>query len=137
MPRSDLLDLATRYAAAWSSQTPERLAAFYAVEGVLVINGGPPSRGREAIAARARAFMQAYPDMVVRCDSVTGDATRAVFHWTWTGTNTGPGGTGAAVHLQGHEAWTLTAQGEIAESQGHFDAAEYERQLQAGPAPSP
>ena len=53
----------------------------------------------------------------------------ATFHWHWTGTNTGPGGTGRAVDLHGYEEWTLDSEGRITFSDGHFDAAEYERQV--------
>ena len=49
-------------------------------------------------------------------------------------TLTGPGGTGAAVDLQGYEEWTLSDDGLILYSQGHMDEEEYERQLAAGPA---
>jgi hypothetical protein len=34
--------------------------------------------------------------------------------------------------LSGHEEGTIDADGLIAESSGHFDAAEYQRQLDAG-----
>jgi len=39
MEPSDLQDFATDYAAAWSSQDPERLASFYGEDGVLIVNG--------------------------------------------------------------------------------------------------
>jgi predicted ester cyclase len=48
-----------------------------------------------------------------------------------TGTNTGPDGTGNRVQISGYELWKI-ANDLIAESQGHFDAAEYERQLKEG-----
>lgn len=131
MNPSDLTDFATRYAAAWSSQDPEALAAFYTESGSLIVNDGEPSSGREAIAGTARSFMEAFPDMVVRLVRVEGDSQRATFHWHWTGTNTGPGGTGRAVDLRGYESWTLSHDGLILKSDGHFDAAEYERQLGA------
>jgi hypothetical protein len=57
---------------------------------------------------------------------------RVLFHWTWTGTNTGPGGTGRPVRISGYEEWTLGPNGEIRESQGHYDQAEYERQVKPG-----
>ena len=132
MDHARLTDMATRYAAAWSSQDPERLASFYAANGRLVVNGGSPDIGRTAIAAAAREFMHAFPDMVVEMQSVEGDGQRAVFHWRWTGTNAGPGGTGRAVDMRGFEEWTLDADGQIVESQGHFDEAEYARQVGGG-----
>lgn len=127
--RTDLRDLATQYAAAWSSQDPGRLAAFYADSGILVVNAGAPSVGRAAIRATVQSFMAAFPDMVVRMDSVLDRGDRVEFHWTWTGTNTGPGGTGRAVRITGYEEWTLTSDGLIRESRGHYDEAEYHRQV--------
>lgn len=124
-----LVDMATRYAAAWSSQDPAALAAFYEVNGVLVVNDGEPAAGREAVAARAAGFMEAFPDMVVSLVEVTGSGQQAVFHWHWTGTNTGPGGTGRAVDLRGYEEWTLGDNGLILESRGHYDKDDYQRQL--------
>jgi hypothetical protein len=73
--------------------------------------------------------MTAFPNMLVAMDSVSLDGGRAVYRWTLTGTNTGPGGTGKAVHISGHEEWTFGADGLISESKGHFDEAEYNRQL--------
>jgi steroid delta-isomerase-like uncharacterized protein len=129
MTQSQLNDFATRYAAAWSSQNPDALASFYAENGSLTVNAGTPAVGRAAVAAKARAFMTAFPDMVVTMDSVSQDAGHATFRWTWTGTNTGPGGTGKAVRIQGYEAWTFSADGLIQASQGHYDDAEYRRQV--------
>ena len=129
MRQAEWTDFATRYAAAWSSQDPVGFAEFYAENGSLTVNDGAPSVGRAAITATARAYMTAFPDMVVRLDSLSSDGDRAIFHWTWTGTNTGPGGTGRRVQLSGYERWTMGADGLIAESKGHFDAAEYQRQM--------
>jgi hypothetical protein len=81
----------------------------------------------------------------------------AVFQWTLTGTNMGPGGTGKRVRISGYELWKidngaggsratwtgkpervgeqggeLINDGLIAESKGNFDSAEYERQLEHG-----
>ncbi len=132
MNQAELHDLATRYAAAWSSRDPAAFARFYAERGVLRVNGGPPSVGREAVKATAQSYMTAFPDMVVRLDSLTHEADQTIFHWTWTGTNTGPGGTGRSVRLSGYERWSLDADGLIAESQGHFDEAAYRRQVNGG-----
>jgi steroid delta-isomerase-like uncharacterized protein len=132
MSQSELTHFATRYAAAWSSKDPASLAAFYAEEGLLTVNAGAPSVGRAAITATAQGFMMAFPDMVVKLDEVRGDGSHAIFRWIWTGTNTGPGGTGKSVRIKGYEEWTFAADGLIAESRGHYDEAEYQRQLQFG-----
>jgi hypothetical protein len=132
MSQSQLTDFATRYAAAWSGQKPEELASFYADSGSLTVNSGSPAVGRAAITAKAREFMVAFPDMHVQMDSVSPQGDHTNFHWTWTGTNTGPGGTGRAVRITGYEEWTFGADGLIQESKGHYDEAEYQRQVSGG-----
>jgi hypothetical protein len=44
----------------------------------------------------------------------------------------GPGGTGKRVRISGYEVWKIDNSGLIAESKGHFDSADYERQLKHG-----
>lgn len=127
-----LREFATNYTAAWCSQDAARVAAFFAENGSLKINEGAPSIGRTAIARAAQVFMTAFPDMVVKMDELSLDGGRIVYRWTLTGTNTGPGGTGKAVRISGYEEWTIGAGGLIAASKGHFDEAEYQRQLKAG-----
>lgn len=123
---------AERYAAAWSGGDPAHFASFYAENGMLRINDGEPAVGRAAIEATARSFMASFPDMRVELVEVRREGERVIFEWHWTGTNTGPGGTGAAVDLHGYEAWKLDEDGLIAESLGHLDEDEYARQLEAG-----
>ena len=137
MNQSQLNEFATRYAAAWSSQSPDSLAAFYTENGSLQVNAGEPAVGRAAIRATAESFMTGFPDMVVRLDSVVQTGASVEFHWLWTGTNTGPGGTGQAVRMTGYEEWTFAPDGLIARSLGHYDEAEYQRQLREGPPRGP
>lgn len=132
MDISDLTDFAIRYTAAWCSRDAVRVASFFAEEGSLTINDGNPSIGRVAIANAAQEFMTAFPDMVVTMDDLEPDSGRIIYRWTLAGRNTGPGGTGRAVRISGHEEWRIGPDGLIAESKGHFDQAEYQRQLQAG-----
>ena len=71
-------------------------------------------------------------------DDLKIDSDSPEYHWTLTGTNTGPGGTGKAVHMTGYEEWTFGPGGLILRSLGHYDEAEYQRQLREGvPAPRP
>ena len=76
--------------------------------------------------------MRDLPDMVVTIDKLELRGDRTAFHWTLTGTNTGPGGTGKRVRISGYELWQIDNDGLIAESKGNFDSAEYERQLKHG-----
>ena len=122
---------AIRYAAAWSNQEPAAFALFYAENGSLTVNDGDPAIGRDAIEQKARDFMTAFPDMVVRLVEVRPAGGHVIFHWHWTGTNSGLGGTGNAVDLKGYEEWTIDADGLILKSLGHYDDAQYQRQLHA------
>ena len=76
--------------------------------------------------------MAAFPDIEVFLDDVVFKDELVEYHWTFIGTNTGPGGTGASVRISGFEEWTLGDDGLVAESQGHYDQAEYDRQLERG-----
>jgi hypothetical protein len=122
---AELTNFAKRYADAWRTHDPEKVAAFYARNGSISVNGGPPT----PIAEVARGFMRDFPDMVVTLDKLENTPAGTEFHWTFTGTNTGPAGTGNKVRISGYELWKIDNEGLIAESKGHFDAAEYERQL--------
>ena len=126
---NELTEFGTRYAAAWSSQDPIVFASFYAENGSFRINDGEPSIGRDEIAETARSFMTSFPDMVVRLVELRQTNGHVEFHWHWTGTNSGPDGTGNSVDLRGYEQWTLDKDGLILESHGHMDDAEYQRQL--------
>ena len=137
MDPARLTAFATRYTAAWCSQDPASVASFFAEDGSLTINQGEPSVGRAAITAAAQGFMTAFPDMVVQMDSLGLDGGKTTYHWTLTGTNTGPGGTGGAVRISGYEEWTIDADGLIARSLGHFNEAEFQRQLEGGAASAP
>ena len=118
----ELDEFAQRYAKAWCSQNPESVATFFAKNAFLTVNGGPPTPPLEV----ARGFMRDFPDMIVTFDKVEPRGDRTAFHWTLTGTYSG---TGHRVRISGYELWTINNAGLISESSGHFDVAEYERQL--------
>ena len=95
-------------------------------------NDGTPAVGRAAITNSAQSFMTAFPDIVVKMERLVVQGAKTEYHWTLTGTNTGPGGTGKFVKISGFEEWRFGPDGLIAESLGQFDATDYERQLNAG-----
>ena len=122
--------LAEGYTAAWCSQNAASVASFYEENGSLSVNDDPPAVGRTAITEVAQGFMTAFPDMKVSMDDVRLQDEGAVYHWTLTGTNNGPGGTGRTVRISGYEEWQMGASGLIANSRGHFDSDDYRRQLE-------
>ena len=126
----DFLPMGSEYTAAWNSRDPAQVAAFFAEDGTLTINGGQPSVGRAAIEDTVQSYMSAYPDFVLRMDRIDElGGMRFRYAWTFTGTHSGPGGTDRKVVFSGHEDWQVSDLGEIAASAGHYDAADYERQL--------
>jgi predicted ester cyclase len=132
MPELDQLrDFAKSYTAAWCSQNASRVAAFFAPGGSLSVNG-IPAVGRDAITEVAQSFMTAFPDLQLLMDDIFLQDGRTIYHWTFLGTNTGPDGTGHRVRFSGFEVWRLGQDGLIVESQGHFDSATYQRQLERG-----
>lgn len=132
MQKDQLIGLARRYTSAWCSQEAARVAAFYSTDGSLSVNDGAPAVGRRAITEVVQSFMTAFPDLRVLIDGVLLQGDRTEYRWTLIGTNTGAGGTGHRIRISGLELWQIGADGLIASSQGHFDAAEYHRQLQRG-----
>ena len=124
-----LRSFAEAYTAAWCSHDASRVAAFFEENGSLSVNEDAPSVGREAITAVAEGFMTVFPDLQVSMDDLLLEGDRATYHWTLTGANTGPGGTGREVRVSGYEVWQLGAEGLIANSLGHFDSEDYRRQL--------
>lgn len=132
MDKEQLMDFGKKYSAAWCSQKPESVAAFFSTDGSLKVNADSPAVGREAITKVAQGFMTAFPDMIVAMDNLVTRPDGTEFHWTLTGTNSGPGGTGNKVKVSGFELWHLDKDGLIQKSIGSFDADEYRRQLKVG-----
>ena len=128
----NLDEFATQYTAAWCSHKAAVVASFFDSEGSFKINQDSPAVGRPAIRVSVQKYMTAFPDLIVKMDKLTGDSSRATYYWTLTGTNTGAGGTGSRVRISGYEEWRFGAGHHIAESEEHFDEADYQRQLKAG-----
>jgi nuclear transport factor 2 (NTF2) superfamily protein len=118
--------LARSYTDAWCSRDPARVAANYVSGGEITINGGDAT----GIAEVAEAFIAAFPDIEVFMDElVLREDGTIEYRWTFTGTSAE---TGKNVRVPGYEEWTVAADGLIAESRGHYDQAEYDRQVQHG-----
>ena len=121
-------NFARSYTDAWCSHDPARVAEHYAPGATIAINGGAPTDITEV----ARSFIANFPDIELFMDDVVVRDDAVEYHWTFTGTNTGPGGTGHRVRISGFEEWTFGDNGLVAESQGHYNQTEYDRQLEHG-----
>ena len=108
------------------------MAAFFSPGASFTVNNGTPAVGRGEITELARSFMTTFPDLKVIMDDLLVQVDSTEYHWTLIGTDNGPGGSGHRVRISGFERWQIGADGLIASSQGHFDASEYQRQLEHG-----
>jgi len=128
--RKQIEQLARTYTDAWCSRDPACVAAHYAPGGMIAINGGDAA----GIAEVAEAFIAAFPDIEVFMDGLLLREDGVVeYRWTFTGTSAE---TGRSVRVPGFEEWTIAPDGLIAGSRGHYDQAEYDRQLQHGIGPT-
>ena len=121
--------MAEGYTQAWCSRSGEAVASFFAEDATSVINAGPPTIGRAAIAEAMGAFFVDFPDLVLRMDDLRSGGKQAIFLWTLEGTNSGPGGTGNVVSIVGWQNWRLDDDGLIVAADGGYDAEDYERQI--------
>ena len=123
--------LAQGYTAAWNTGLPEAVAAFYAPEGVIVINAGDPWTGHGGVANMAAGFYADVPDLSLVCDGVRFSGDHVLYLWTFTGTHAV---TGNPLRVSGWEEWDLDVDLKVAFSRGWFDAEDYGRQttLQSG-----
>jgi predicted ester cyclase len=119
---AELTDFAKRYAQAWCSRDPQAVVAFHAKNASISVNDEAPA----PIAEVAQSFMRDFPDMIVTFDKLVERPNGVEFHWTLIGTYAQNGN---RVRISGYELWKIDKQGLIAESQGHFDVADYQRQL--------
>jgi len=124
-----MVEFGKHYTDAWNSLNPEKVVSYYAEDGSLTINNGTPSVGRDQLAATVKSYMEAFPDMTLTMDSLVQDSKTYRYYWTFTGTNTGPGGTGNKVEFSGFEHWTMNDEGLVQTSIGEYDAEDYNKQL--------
>ncbi|WP_198372511.1 nuclear transport factor 2 family protein [Roseomonas rosulenta] len=122
-------DLAKAYTDAWNSGSPEAVAAFYAIDGRIVINRGEPWGGRARVADMAAGFYADVRDMKVFCDEVRIAGHHVAYIWTFTGLHAG---TGNPLRVTGWEEWDLDQDLKVTVSRGWYDAEDYARQVAGG-----
>ena len=124
--RKEIEQLARAYTDAWCSRDPARVAENYVPGGTISINGGDA----RSIGEVAAGFIAAFPDIAVFMDDlVLREDGTVEYRWTFAGTSAE---TGKTVRVPGFEEWTIAPDGLIAASCGHFDQAEYDRQVEHG-----
>jgi uncharacterized protein (TIGR02246 family) len=96
MSLSALTAFGRRYARAWCSQDPDKVAAFFAEDGTLEVNDGKPAVGREEIAEVARSYMTLFPDLHVSMKGLTREGRGIVFTGRSAARTPAPAGRGTA-----------------------------------------
>jgi ketosteroid isomerase-like protein len=126
----DELDaFALDHAAAWRSRDAASVVAHFSEDAVVQVNDGPLHVGHAAIRASVQSFMDEYPVIGLITDGLVRDGAIVHWHWTLVGRQSGRGGTGAPVRLQGSAAWRFGDDALLVESKARYDAADYEAQL--------
>jgi uncharacterized protein (TIGR02246 family) len=120
--------IAAAYTAAWNTGRPRAVAEFFAPDGCIIINGGPPWKGRAGVAEMASGFFADVPDLALVCDSVRIAGNHVLYAWTFTGAHAL---TKNRLEVAGWEEWDLDAAGLVSLSRGWFDAEGYTRQTTA------
>ena len=134
MNKVELEEFGRGYEKAWCSLVPEEPFSYQAKNCALSINDGDPMTSAEDRLRTLAGFVEAFPDLKITMREIVKEERGTVFYWNLKGTNTGPGGTGNSVDIDGCEVWKLDANDKIAELRGYFDAGEYDRQLHATPS---
>ena len=129
---AQLGDFALRYTAAWCSQDPASVAAFFAPDGSLKINDAAAGVGRTALTEAALGCKTAFPDLKISMDKLFVVGPRVQYHSDAHRPYIRPGGNGHCVRISGYEEWTFSAENFIEDSLGHFDTADYQRQITHG-----
>jgi len=129
MNEEQLKKFGIEYETAWRSLVPEKPFSYQAKKCIVTVNDGEPMTTVEERLDGIIGFMESFPDLIITMNNIVVEDRGTVFYWNLKGTNTGPGGTGNRVNIDGCEVWKLNNQNEIVEIKGFFDAEDYESQV--------
>ena len=140
MTHDEIVATITRQADAWNSHDGAAVAAFFAQDATLHDAGGETAHGRDEIAARARQYIDAFPDMRLEITSVEVDGNRYAAEWRATGTNSGSlmgmPATNRPVTVEGCDVGEIGDDGLIARENDYWNEAAFMRQLGMMPEPA-
>lgn len=129
MDAKKVTEMAEKYTAAWCSGNPAQIAGHFDEYGAISVNNGDNLLGYDALVEMAQGFYDEFPDIKIHMDALRSAGNNAVYFWTLEGTHSK---TGNKVKVQGWEEWALSRDFKIVQSMGHFDEAEYTRQIEEG-----
>ena len=118
--------MAEAHAAAWCAGDTAAIAALWAEDGSISVNGGEAHVGHAAIAENAQGLLETFPGLTVRVAGTRAAGRRAIFFWVLEGQHAE---TGNRISIQGWHEWTLGPDGRVARCLGVYDAEEMARQV--------
>jgi steroid delta-isomerase-like uncharacterized protein len=140
MTREEILALCQRQLAAWNAHDPAAVAEFFAQDATLRDAGGETATGRDAIAARAKMYMDAFPDLRLDIASIEVDGDKFVMEWKASGTNAGSlagmAPTNNSVVVEGCDVAQVGDDGLIHSETDYWNEASMMRQLGVMPEPA-
>jgi steroid delta-isomerase-like uncharacterized protein len=133
MTRDEIVASCRREVESWNAHDAVGVAAFYAEEATVTDAGGETATGREEIAARARQYMDALPNLRFELQSVAADGNRFAMEWRASGTNTGSLAgmppTNRPVVVEGCDVGEFGDDGLIQRETDYWNEASFLRQL--------
>lgn len=120
-----LQNLARDYALAWSSGNGQEVAAFFAADCEMRVNGGDPVQGQSAIANAVQGYVADFTEMELRCDLMRRAGKRAVFVWTLEGDHKD----GAHVVMSGWDELELDNDNRLTSASGWYNEEDFQRQI--------
>jgi steroid delta-isomerase-like uncharacterized protein len=140
MTREEIVAACERQAQAWGAHDDQAVAACFASDASLRDAGGQTISGREAIAARAKQYMDAFPDMRLDIESIEVEGNRFTMEWKAVGTNTASLGDMPATHksivVEGCDVGEFGDDGLIQRETDYWNEASFLRQLGMMPEPA-
>ena len=133
MTRDEIVAACERQADAWGAHDDQAVAACFARDAALRDAGGETINGRDAIAARAKMYMDAFPDMRFDIESIEVEGNRFAMEWKAYGTNTASlmdaPATGKSVVVEGCDVGVFGDDGLIQRETDYWNEASFLRQL--------
>lgn len=139
MTREGIIALCQQQVDAWNARDDDAIGRFYAEDATLSDAGGDTASGRHAIAARAKTYIDAFPDLRLDLESIAVDGNRFVVQWKASGTNTAPlmgmPATNKPVVVEGCDVGEVGEDGLVLRETDYWNEASFMRQLGLLPEP--
>lgn len=142
MKRDEIVAQVEAAYAAWNAHDAHAVAGFYTSDATVRDAGDRdnPAVGSDAIEARAKAILTAFPDAKLEMRSLTVDGERVVHEWKFSATHEGDflgvPATGRHTENIGASVEVMNDDGLTVEETAYWDVATFLREVGALPEPA-